>query len=108
MCECDVCARVGVSVFVCVFAEDEAMTKLLCPGCGSEIGDTVWIEEIGEWRIRVGSMMVYHADGVCEICGFHWHWTAGRKRGIIGKNESGDTPRIEAKSRSLPPDCAQC
>jgi len=84
--------------------------KLYCPGCGREIGRVVWVEDVREWRIVLGCVRLYHADGVCE-CGFHWHWTAGRrqgKRGIMRRKDDNRKLRKMANCRSLPPDCAQC
>ena len=78
---------------------------LRCPVCGGEIGEVMWTGR--EWRMVVGVMRLYHADGECEVCGFRWHWTAG-KRGIMrARREPRVAKDITAKGRSLPPDCAQ-
>lgn len=48
-----------------------------CPVCGTWIGSIISIE--GQDRLRIGSIYVNVARGVCAGCGSEFHWSISER-----------------------------
>ena len=55
------------------------LAAVQCSQCGERVGEAVWHIEKREVWLRLGTVVVHHASGVCGRCGTRWFWSASRR-----------------------------